>query len=70
MNGWYRAQLGELETQHEYALDITPVDDCWGKLRACMDHPQIIVRVAAWLGVIGVALGVIGVILGIIGILH
>jgi hypothetical protein len=31
---------------------------------ACTDHPQIIVRVAAWLGLISVVLGLLGVIIG------
>lgn len=31
----------------------------WGKLRACLDHPQTVVRVGAWLGAIGLALGVL-----------
>lgn len=68
MSGWYRARLGGLETQQDYPLEITAANNCWGKLRACMHHPQIVVRVAAWLGLISVALGTIGVLLGIISI--
>jgi hypothetical protein len=64
MGGWYRARLGGLETQKDYPLQITPCDGSWGKLRACIDHPQIVVRVAAWLGIVSVCLGFVGVILG------
>ena len=68
MNGWYRACLGGLETQKEYTLEITGVRSWWGKMRACMDHPQIVVRLAIWLGVLSVSLGVVGVLLGIISV--
>lgn len=68
MSGWYRARLGGLETQKEYALKITSTRCWWGRIRACMDHPQIVVRVAVWLGVLSITLGVVGVLLGIIGV--
>lgn len=63
MSSWYRARLGDLETQRQYSLDIGVANGWWGKLRACMHHPQIIVRVAVWLGAISVALGVVGVVM-------
>lgn len=69
MNGWYRARLGGLQTQREYPLDIAQADSWRGKIRACMDHPQVVVRVAVWLGLLSVALGVVGVLLGIISVL-
>jgi len=62
--GWYRTRLGGLETQKDYPLNVIAADSCWGKLRACLDHPQIVVRVAAWLGIVSVVLGGIGVLLG------
>ncbi len=68
MSAWYRARLGNLEGQHDYSLDIAPANGWWGKLRACMQHPQIIIRVAVWLGVISVALGVLGVVLGVVSV--
>ena len=68
MSGWYRARLGGLDTQKEYALGIASAHSWWGKMRACMDHPQIVVRVALCLGVLSVTLGVVGVLLGIISV--
>ena len=68
MSAWYRARLGGLETQQDYLLEISAANNYWGKLLACMHHPQIVVRVAVWLGVISVALGVAGVFLGVISI--
>lgn len=69
MSGWYRARLGDLQTQWEYPLEITQADSWWGKIRACMHHPQVVVRVAVWLGLLSVVLGVVGVLLGGISLL-
>jgi hypothetical protein len=68
INGWYRAKLGGLSTQSDIALHIKPSNCWWGKFKACTDHPQIIVRVAAWLGAIGLFLGVIGLVLGMVSL--
>lgn len=64
ISGWYRAGLGDLSTKSDVHLCVNPCNSSWGKLRACLHHPQIIVRVAAWLGLISVALGLVGVALG------
>lgn len=68
INSWYRARLGDIGTSREYDLEIATANWWWGKLRACMQHPQIVVRVAAWLGLIGVVLGILGVVLGAISL--
>lgn len=68
INGWYRAALGGLSTQSDVSLSIRPSNSWWGKLKACIDHPQIIVRVAAWLGAIGLFLGVVGLLLGVLSL--
>ena len=68
MSYWYRARLGPggkpLETQATYTFEIEPFDRwCnrwWGKLRACTGHPQVVVRVGVWLGIISVWLGALG----------
>ena len=69
LNSWYRAKLGQLGTQEEYQLQIARADGWWGRLRACMQHPQVVVRVAAWLGLVSVGLGALGVILGAMSVL-
>jgi hypothetical protein len=66
MSAWYRARLGNLETQRDYNLEIRAANGWWGKLRSCIQHPQIIIRVAVWLGVVSVGLGVVGVVLGVV----
>lgn len=69
MSGWYRQKLGDLRAQTDVSLKIENRNDqAVAKFRACLDHPQIVVRVAAWLGGISVALGLIGMIFGIVGI--
>lgn len=68
INGWYRAALGDLSTQSEVLLCIKPANSWWSKFKACTDHPQIIVRMAAWLSVIGLFLGVIGLVLGVLSL--
>ena len=65
MNEWYRSRLGCSDTQTEYPLEIKRANHLCGKFCACIQHPQIVVRLATWLALLGLALGVIGVLLGI-----
>lgn len=60
MNGWYRARLGNLKTQCEYPLEITKANSWFGKIRACMHHPQVVVRVAVLLSLLSVMLSIGG----------
>lgn len=60
MSGWHRAMLGGVQTGADVDLKIEERNTAWGKLRACLDHPQAVVRVGAWLGGIGLGLGVVG----------
>lgn len=63
LSDWYRGGLGGLATKGaEAPLLVRPANSLWGRLRACTGHPQIAVRLATWLGVIGVALGLISLI--------
>lgn len=64
IGGWYRAALGGLPTQSNVQLEIKSCNSWWGKFKACTDHPQTVVRVAAWLGLISVGLGLLGAALG------
>ncbi len=60
MAGWHRSLLGGLQTGQDINLRLQERNSHWGKLRACLNHPQTVVRVGAWLGVVGLALGAIG----------
>jgi len=65
---WYRWKLGEIATQADHEFDVRPSNGCWGKFRACAQHPQIVVRIAIWLALCSVVLGLLGVALGIISL--
>src|ERR1039457_6779326 len=43
---WYRKKLGDLKTKTESDIDVTPANCLWGQIRACLDHPQVVVRIA------------------------
>jgi hypothetical protein len=68
MNGWYRSKLGNLVKQSTAQISIKPANGHCGRFMACAHHPQVVVRVAAWLGLISVTLGIIGVLLGVLSI--
>jgi len=61
MSNWYRFRLGRLQTQKKYMLEIKACNNWCGKLLACTHHPQVIVRVGAWLGIVSVSLGVVSI---------
>ena len=69
INGWYRAKLGNVPTQVESPITVQGCNGWCAKMKACLDHPQTVVRVATWLGIIGVALGVVGLVLGVLSLL-
>jgi len=60
INEWYRHKLCINKTQEEHVFEITPADNCWGHLMASLHHPQIIVRIATKLGILGLFLGIVG----------
>lgn len=68
IGAWYRAGLGSLITQSDSPLEIKACNSWFGQFRACTGHPQVVVRLAAWLGGIGFALGVVGLILGVVSL--
>jgi hypothetical protein len=65
---WYRKILGDLPIQSETELKIVLKDNPWGRLWACLQHPQVVVRIGTWLGIISVSLGLIGLFLGIMSL--
>jgi len=68
IGAWHRHGLGGLRLQSDAQLSVQAANSWWGKFAACIDHPQIVVRLSAWLGGIGLILGVIGLVLGIISV--
>lgn len=65
---WYRQRLG-VETRTEAEIEPAPANCAWGRFRACLDHPQVVVRLAVKLALWSVALGLIGVLLGVFSLL-
>lgn len=61
INGWYRNCLGGIETKQNHELEISEANGFWGKFRASIDHPQVVVRLATWLAVISVGLSLLGI---------
>ncbi|MEJ2436535.1 MAG: hypothetical protein P8Y43_07065 [Sulfurovaceae bacterium] len=61
MNDWYRQHLGNISTQKSYDLKVSEANGPYGKFRVCIGHPQVIVRLAAWLALISVGLGIISI---------
>ncbi len=68
INEWYRGLLGNLTTKSEYELQVLDTDNLKGRLLASVYHPQIVVRVAFWLGLLSLVLGIVGLILGVISL--
>jgi len=73
INQWYRQRLGikevqSKEVQNNEELTInTQSKICW-QIKACLQHPQIVVRLSTILGIISVALGIIAILIGCITI--
>lgn len=62
IGGWYRAKLGGIKTKEDVSLSIKQCNWWWFNILACLQHPQIVVRVGAWLGIIGIGLGLVSLI--------
>lgn len=60
--------LGGLSTQEDIPLTIKTRNTWWGRFKACVHHPQTVVRVAGWLGLISVVLGLLGAVLGAVSL--
>jgi hypothetical protein len=68
IGAWYRAGLGGLAPLSDVPLDIERHDSWAGRFRACIDHPQVVVRLGAWLGGLGFILGLLGLGLGLLSL--
>ncbi|HMG73620.1 MAG TPA: hypothetical protein VK582_08970 [Pyrinomonadaceae bacterium] len=70
VNEWYRKLLN-IEPQTDCDLDIKipgPIRKRFWGVRASLQHPQVVVGAATWLGIIGFWLGIIGLLLGVAGV--
>lgn len=58
---WYRTKLGGLNTQTKYEIIVTLETSYYGRIQACLDHPQVAIRIATQLGLLGLILGILGI---------
>lgn len=65
ISAWYREKLGGIKTKTNHELEIRSANNWHGKLRANLQHPQVVVRMAALLAIISIGLGVLGVCLSL-----
>jgi len=66
---WYRTRLG-LQTKTEAEIEVSSANCFCGQIQACLDHPQVVVRLAIQLGIWSVILAIISIILTIIPFFH
>ena len=59
LNEWYREKLGIDSTQTEHEFKVTTADNPYGHFRASLAHPQIVVRLAMQVAIVGLVLGII-----------
>ncbi len=67
LSAYYRDKLKIASDLKDVKLEIKKCGFL-GHIRACFDHPQVVVRVAAWMGVVGGLLGLESVLLGVAGV--
>jgi hypothetical protein len=67
LNSWYRDRLGGLQTRKPCELVVTK-PRVLGSYRASRRHPQVVVRMSALLGALGLVLGAFGFIFGFVSI--
>lgn len=61
INSWYRKRLGSIQKKAFHELEISEANCWYGKFQACIGHPQVVVRLATWLGIISVGLGILSI---------
>lgn len=62
INEWYRKKLGIKSTKVECRFEISIEGNFYGKIMASFQNPQVVVRLAMGLALIGVVLGIVGLI--------
>jgi len=68
VNEWYRKKLGIGFTQTDCEFQIKRADNPYGHLKASLQHPQIVVRLAMEFSIVGLVLGIVGLVLGFISL--
>lgn len=72
MSQWYREKLSgrcsvkPVRTNSKEQITIKAADHTYGRICACLDHPQVIVRISMYLGLLGAVLGLVGFLFSIL----
>ena len=66
LNYWYRRRLGIHGAGARCRFEITRIGDASGWVYACLGHPQIVVRLATVLALLGFGLGCLSVVLALV----
>ena len=62
MNEWYRKKLGIESTKIECKFEISVEENLYGQIMASFQNPQVVVRLAMMLAILGVLLGVVSLV--------
>lgn len=68
MSAWYRKLLGVSLDDGSVDLEVTAVDSVYGRVRACLDNPQLAIRLATILALWSLFLGLVGFLLGVLSL--
>ena len=66
MNAWYRKRLNLTLGDEVVDLEVVSVDSVYGRVRACLMHPQLAIRLATILALWSLFLSFVGFVLGLI----
>lgn len=68
INSWYRRKLGGIATKANHELEVKSANGWYGKIRANLQHPQVVIRMGTWLAFISVLLGLLSLGLAVFGV--
>ena len=66
INQWYRKILGITATGETVSLTIKPYNNYFRRLLLNLNHPQSIIRISLFLGIISVLLGLLSIVLSVL----
>jgi hypothetical protein len=68
INEYYRARLGRLQVRRIHDLTVRQENSWMARTRACLQHPQVGIRISTLLGLLSLGLGLLALLLGVISV--
>ena len=68
MSAWYRKLIGLSLDEEIVDLEVVAVDSLYGRVRACLNHPQLAIRLATILALWSLFLSFVGFLLGLLSL--